>query len=342
MGLFLVLILALSVTKGSIQTYSQQKRLYRQMFMTTNIEYMASGTGSNILPSLADEDEYSAVYADNTVWLPAIRAVCQRHGISTSGLKRTVLGTHIVFQAGERIVKLFSSFWPQDYSAEVACLAGLKGLPIPELVATGGLEGWSYLIMTVLDGKPTGEVWGFLAMDEKISVMHQLGEFIWRLHDHLHIDGLPSDWDTFLHDRIDNLDEHHKLAGDWSRWGHNLVDPLTNRPKRLVVLNCDLTNDHILLVDTAGKWDLSGVIDFGDAMIGHPYYEFTAPLLDHAFGQPALAAALLDAYGEPLTDNLRDELSRYLLTHKFWGLADMPGDPMTGTPQDFLATLWGA
>ena len=302
---------------------------------------MGSNAGSKLLPTLAVEDDYRAVHTDDTVWLPAIRAICQRHGISRSGLRRTYLGTHVVFQAGDSIIKLCSSFWPDDYETEVACLDGLHGLPIPELVATGDLEGWPYLIMTVLDGTPTREVWARLEMDERKSIMRQLGAFIRSLHEHPLIAALGSEWESFLRDRINGLGEHHRLTGRWLQWAHELVEPLADRPKRLVVLNCDLTNDHILLVNTAGRWLLSGVIDFGDAMIGQPYYEFTAPLLDHAFGAPVLAAALMEGYGQRLTKNLEDELSRYLLTHEFWGLADMPGNPLRGTPEEFLAALWG-
>ena len=114
---------------------------------------MATNVGPGLLPSLVEEDDYHPLFANDDVWLPAIRAICRRHGISTDELKRTVLGTHVVFKAGDYIVKLFCRFWPHDYTVEAACLSGLTGLPIPQLVATGELEGWPYLIMTVLDRK---------------------------------------------------------------------------------------------------------------------------------------------------------------------------------------------
>jgi hygromycin-B 7''-O-kinase len=171
--------------------------------------------------------------------------------------------------------------------------------------------------------------------------MRELGVFIRQLHDRPHIAGLPCDWGSFLRQRIARLQEHHHLSGEWLPWAHSFVHPLLGRKEKLVVLNSDLTSDHVLVTRIGKTWRLSGIIDFGDAMIGHPYYDFTAPLLDHAFGEPALARALLDGYGEHLSNDLMDELSRFVLTHRFWSLADIPAYTTSATPQRFLDRLWG-
>ena len=47
------------------------------------------------------------------------------------------------------------------------------------------------------------------------------------------------------------------------------------------------------------RWFLvvSGIIDFGDARIGHPFYDFIAAIADYALGEPDLSHQLLEAYG---------------------------------------------
>ena len=66
-------------------------------------------------------------------------------------------------------------------------------------------------------------------------------------------------------------------------------------PFKKVLLHGDITRDHLILTEKNRSWSISGVIDFGDARIGHPYYEFVVPLLDYAYGEHKLSSALLDA-----------------------------------------------
>lgn len=302
---------------------------------------MSSDSGSKLLPPLKTEDDYVRLFEDDSIWLPPIRVICERHGISTASLRRTDLGTHIVFRAEEYVIKLYCRLRRRDYAVEVACLSELNGLPIPRLVATGDLEGWPYGIVEALEGVPTRRIWRSIDVGQKIPIMRELGEFIRQLHSRPHVAGLPCDWGSFLRQRIARLQEHHHLSGEWFRWTRSFVEPLLGRKEKLVVLNCDLTSDHVFVTKVGEKWRLSGIIDFGDAMIGHPYYEFTAPLLDHAFGEPALARALFDGYGEQLSNDRMDELSRFVLTHRFWSLADIPAHMKSATPQRFLDRLWG-
>ena len=41
-----------------------------------------------ILPEIKSEPEYVAVYADTDTWLPAMRAICDRHGLDAGDLRR--------------------------------------------------------------------------------------------------------------------------------------------------------------------------------------------------------------------------------------------------------------
>ena len=96
---------------------------------------------SGILPPVESAEQYRALYPDERQWRPAIQAICQRHGLSVDGLSREELGTHLAFRSGRRIVKLFCNLWPRDFAAERAVLQHVEGLPTPDIVAEGEIEG---------------------------------------------------------------------------------------------------------------------------------------------------------------------------------------------------------
>jgi hygromycin-B 7''-O-kinase len=53
-----------------------------------------------------------------------------------------------------------------------------------------------------------------------------------------------------------------------------------------------------LLVERRGdSWELSGMIDFGDAMVGYREYDLLGPSVFLGEGDPGLIGALLQGYG---------------------------------------------
>jgi hypothetical protein len=71
---------------------------------------------------------------------------------------------------------------------------------------------------------------------------------------------------------------------------------------------------------------LTGLIDFGDAMLGHPLYEFAVPGCCITRGSPALQRALLCAYGfaeQDLDRDLADQLLAYMLLHRYIQVSDL-------------------
>ena len=74
-----------------------------------------------------------------------MHVICGRHGLDPAGLRRLGLGTHLVFVTGRTVLKLLCPLWPGDYPAEKAALEIIRGLPTPELIATGLLEEWPYM-----------------------------------------------------------------------------------------------------------------------------------------------------------------------------------------------------
>ena len=111
--------------------------------------------------------------------------------------------------------------------------------------------------------------------------------------------------------------------------------------QQLRTVNCDLTGDHILLMEKDGRWRLSGVIDFGDAMVAPPLFEFAVPLLCLCEGKPALARALVEEYGERLTKALTEEIMSYLFLHAFINLQWIQEVTHATTPGSLMENIWG-
>jgi hygromycin-B 7''-O-kinase len=71
---------------------------------------------------------------------------------------------------------------------------------------------------------------------------------------------------------------------------------------------------------------MTGYLDFGDAMIGHPDYEMVAPGLEIAGSDPGLLRTLLLAAGYPKQDldqKLSHRLMAYTLIHRFVDLTSV-------------------
>jgi hygromycin-B 7''-O-kinase len=87
-----------------------------------------------------------------------------------------------------------------------------------------------------------------------------------------------------------------------------------------VLLSADVTDEHVLVGQRDGRWELTGYIDFGDAMVGHPYYEFVAPGCCITYRSPRLRRAMLLGYGfseAQLDERLSEQLMAYTLLHRF-------------------------
>jgi len=294
-----------------------------------------------MLPAITSKAEYRALYMDNAAWLPSMEAICERHGLDAAKLRREPPGTHIVYRVGSYILKLFCTLWGDDFGAERAVLRHVQGLQTPQRIAEGELEGWPYLIMTVMPGRPVNEVWDRLSMAEKRSILEHTGAFMRDLHMQAPVPEFEMDWALFLAERVKQWEEHHQPGEGWRDWIRERVCDFQEPPFEPVLLNADITDEHVLVEHRDGRWQFTGVIDFGDAMMGHPHYEFVAPLICLAIGEPALSRALVESYGMDLTPALAGRLTTYCLLHKFARLSDiLERCPVSSGPELHRA-LWG-
>ncbi len=291
-----------------------------------------------LLPNIETGEDYRRVYRHVKTWLPAMRLICERHGLDAAQLEFAPPGTHVVFRVGpDWHIKLFAPLWPDDFLAELTVLQKLSGrvdLPIPHLVANGEIEDWPYLILTTVEGVPLCEAWHLLSRADREHIAVCCGEFMASLHS-VPTEGLEPigrDWPVFVENQIRHcIDLIHRmdLSPAWTKSVLEFLDdlpPLYEPGFQPVLLSADITDEHLLVRECGGRWQLTGFIDFGDAMLGHPHYDFVAPGCSVTRGSPALLRAMLLAYGyteDQLNATLTDQLMAYTLIHRFVTIPDL-------------------
>lgn len=307
-----------------------------------------------ILPPVPDEAAYRALHGDPAPWLPAMRVICERHGLDPDAAYRARGGTNVVFHVrGGPWIKMFPPLWPEDFVRErtgIQAVGGAEDLAVPHLIADGELEGWPYLLLSDIPGRPIGTLWPDLDARARVDVMRALGALLARIHavDPAGFDAIREDWPTYA--RALRADAVTRQAGYGldPAWVAALETFVADLPPmdaaRPVCLHADVTDEHVYLQERGGRWTVSGLIDFGDAMVGDPLYEFAAPLVFLTQGQPTAQRALLAGYG---LDTRDEALGRRLVGWAFlhrWGriatYARFAQEPAPTSLADLAASIW--
>jgi hygromycin-B 7''-O-kinase len=260
------------------------------------------------LPVITDLAAYERHFHDD-IWQQAGALVCARHRLSFESLRRSPLGENIIFFVDERfVIKIFAPFRGQ-YERERAALEfahGKLGIETPEVVHTGELEGWPYLVMTHLAGLPMRQVWLELQERERLEIVSSLGAGVRELHAHaapLSQSALNRDWKEFIKQQASASVERQQACGAHPQWLESLPSyiaarlsllPVEHRP---VLLHGDVHPGNVLLDERNGRWQVTGLFDFGDSFCGFYEYEFVAPGVLMVQGRAEEQRALLLAYG---------------------------------------------
>ena len=285
-----------------------------------------------LLPHIETLEGYRQIYRDATMWLPAMRVICEQHGLDATQLEFAPPGCHVVFRVRpDRYIKLFAPLWRRDFIPEQLVLGRLSeqsDWPVPRLVAEGKIENWPYVIMTAVEGVPLYEVWSSMEMPDREHIATRCGELMAFLHSTptTGLDAIATDWPAFVESQIRDCVNHLIQSDMDERLVRSTLEFLDDLPPLFepdfqpVLLNADVTDEHILVSERGGRWELTGLIDFGDAMLGHPYYDFVAPGCTITHGAPRLQRAMLLAYGfskDQLDATMAEQLMAYTLVHRF-------------------------
>jgi len=311
-----------------------------------------------LLPSITTLDEYRPIYRDQQVWLPAMRAICQRHMLDLNELSFAPPGSNVVFRAGPGLlIKLFAPMWHADAAVESDSLDALSRQPdvnVPHIHARGEIEGWPYLVLTRVPGRPLNEIWGGLNHSNRLSIANSLGRCMRALHS-VEFPGLEAGraaWEAERSERLQACVRQQASLGvapawvlELAAWSAGLVFP-SIRPDDLVLVNGDLNPEHLFCQQQDGLWNVTGVIDFADTFAAHPFYDFVRPgilFINHA----DLRRAMLASYGiesAEMTTELTRELFVYSLTHQYASLPEALGclkQPLPANLRELCQHMWG-
>lgn len=265
----------------------------------------------SLLPERVTIDEYwDAIYRRPLpFWEPALAHVAARHGVGQVPWTRATLGRNVVFLNSTTVIKFGPPFWTGNMPREAAALRFVEGrLPVatPPVVAEGTLEGWEYLIQERLPGTNLWELWGRLSSTERAGLAEQHGRLMAALHA-LPIDGvmttLQFDWAGMLAEQRTACAAEMRTSGVDAALVEQVeryladADPLLAHDTEHVLLQGDLTHLNFLVEQHAGRWQIVGLIDWGDVKIGPRSHEFISPGMHMYRGDRAALQQWYAGYG---------------------------------------------
>lgn len=264
--------------------------------------------------------EYFEINFEADFWFDYARTICRRHKISEGGLKRSPQGEHVVFLIDKTsVIKIYNPH-RNCFEREKKALEFVQqktALPVPEIIAAGEIEGFSYLATTQLGGHlMTRQTWLDLQPVEQIGVIRQLAEGLRELHSH-NPSAIDFDWRKFVEYQSSTTVERQQAGGVNSavmeRLPSYLEESLPLVPKNLppVFLHGDIHFGNLRLLKTGGNWKISGVFDFADSLKGFHEYDFLAIGVLMIQGQGDVQREFFRAYGyrdSELDETLRRRL----------------------------------
>ncbi|HEX6242756.1 MAG TPA: aminoglycoside 3'-phosphotransferase/choline kinase family protein [Polyangiales bacterium] len=289
------------------------------------------------LPAKIDPEDFDTDYRlDPREWRFAIEELCAIHGVSHRQVRAFPQGSNLVAAVDERwVVKIFPPFHRHQWESERRVLPRIHGqlsVAVPALIAQGTREdGWTYVIVEKLSGVLLESCWPSLTHADKRRILTQIGAAMASAHavPVEELSKLPPDWNTFVRVQAVASRERHERRGmpDWLIAG---MDELVGDgaafeiPEReRVLLTGEYTPFNLLAHRGPRGWHLSGMFDFGDAMIGPRDYDLLGPSLFLAEGNAALIAALFRGYtgGRAQLDaDRRMRLLGLMLLHRYSNL----------------------
>jgi hygromycin-B 7''-O-kinase len=257
------------------------------------------------IPSIATAEDFKRHF-DAGFWRRFAETICRRHNLSLRNLRRSSGSEHIVFFVDEAfVIKIYTPF-RGGFRREKSGLEFARNktsLILPEILFEGEIENFKYLVLSRLEGvSMTREIWLGLETRKQIEVVSQLSIGLKELHSH-DARAINFDWENFIGQQTATVVERQKAGGANPEWLARLPDylaeslPLLPKNAENVFLHGDVHFGNLRLVETKGKWRISGLFDFADSLKGFYEYDFVALGVLMIQGQGELQKEFFRAYG---------------------------------------------
>lgn len=245
-------------------------------------------------------------------------------------------GTCAVFLVDrELVLKLYPPFLVSDFFKEREIVERIGGQisALPRLLATGVYRDridWPYLIFEYRRGQPIRELRAELGPGEKQTLASEIGHLIRQVHetplvDFVSIDGRSQAWSRFLEKRraacLGELSNRTSLTDPILDEVSAFLDTveLTSPGFTPLLINADLTEDHLLLLQQGRAWRISALLDWADAEAGAADYEWVALWFGLCDRDPDMFRQIIWAYNPTLTleASFHNRVLAYTFLHRF-------------------------
>lgn len=303
----------------------------------------------NLLPSNPDQRTYNELFNLDHNWEKAVKYLANKHKLS-GDLLRGTRGSHIVYKVGNHWIKIMAPIFSKDMAFEIAGLETVEkkiSVATPEIIATGDLENWHYIIISDVPGHRIGDIWPNLKQLEKQNLALQIAKITLEMQScrpNARVDS-RGEWNNFIKDRFESMTAHHRNRMMDSKWVQELPSYLsqfdlkefmTSNP---VFLHADLTWDHFLVFADEAEPKISGVIDFADCRLGHLEYDIPASAAFIFKGDAAALRKYILGLGlNGMNPKLSEKLMAWTCLHQYSDLNNYFKTEMTMVkPGDFSA-----
>lgn len=266
-------------------------------------------SGSGRLPATLNLTQWGNLMTDVALWKPVVTEIVTAVGLDPGPeINAGYPGSCAVFIAGgQAVVKLFPPFFVSDFAVELAVYELLDGrtAAVPSLLASGTYHDridWPFLVLSFCSGEPIRSLHKRLGTAGRNRISQQTGAVLRAVH---HTPIFPEEpftpWPVFLQQRYERclleLRNNTPLSADLLEQIARLLAELTPelRRERSLLLNADLTDDHVFVAQEAGSWDLQAIIDWADAEVGPPCYEWIAAWFGFCRRDPVMFRALVSS-----------------------------------------------
>jgi aminoglycoside phosphotransferase (APT) family kinase protein len=209
------------------------------------------------------------------------------------------LGRNVVFLSPTVVIKLGPPEWQGEMLREAAALhfvAGQLPIAIPTSLATGVLDGWEYVVQQRLPGTNLRDLWPQLDETTKHALAYQHGELMKAIHQ-LPVQDAPAllhfDWAEMLALQHESCAHEMRAAGLEGALAEKInaylaATPWESEAGEEALLHGDLNSLNFLVTEANDRWEITGLIDWGDVKIGPPSHELISPAMHMYIGHRTL------------------------------------------------------
>jgi hygromycin-B 7''-O-kinase len=319
---------------------------------------------SEFLPDRVSWENWGELFLDLNLWRPVVARICAATAVAhASHIEAGFPGGCAVFVVDRQVVvKLYPPMMEQDFYREREVYGLLDGrLPhLPRLLGDGVYHDqidWPYLLLEFREGEAIREVFDEITAANRLVIASELGAMLRILHetavDHTTtFDPTPTAWATFLAGRraacLDEFRRETYLPEAVLAELERFIQEIDLGVKRPILINADLTEDHLLLIKRDNQWHISALIDWADAEVGAPEYEWIALWFGLCQRDGAMFREIMRVYdpGWRLDDAFLGRVMAYTVLHRFGaGIVEhvlaQDGRPPIHSLADLREQLWG-